>query len=58
MATTEAAAATMTAAVSDVVRRRRVAREFDPGPVPRSQLELLVEAGCYAPTGGNRRPVR
>ncbi len=46
------------AIVSDVVRRRRVAREFRPEPIPRSHLELLVEAGCYAPTGGNRRPVR
>lgn len=35
-----------------VVRRRRMVREFAPDPVPRPALERVLEAGLHAPSAG------
>jgi nitroreductase/NAD-dependent dihydropyrimidine dehydrogenase PreA subunit len=36
-------------------RRRRSLRVYRPEPVEKEKLKMLVEAGRYAPTGGNRQ---
>jgi len=36
-------------------RRRRSLRVYRPDPVENEKLKMLVEAGRYAPTGGNRQ---
>lgn len=43
--------------LTDLLRRRRMCREFDPAPVEHEKLEELVKAGNRAPQGGNM-PVR
>ena len=39
-------------------RSRRSIRFFKKDPVERQNLEQIIEAGRYAPTGGNRQPLR
>lgn len=46
------------AVVEDVIRRRRVTRVFRAGPLDPQQLVRLAEAVYWAPSGGNRKPVR
>jgi nitroreductase len=41
-----------------LARRRRVTRSFRPGALQRSELEALVEAAWWSPSGSNRRPVK
>lgn len=41
-----------------LIRRRRVIREYERGRPSKSQLDALIEAGYWAPSGGNRRPVK
>ena len=36
-------------------RKRRSLRVYRPDPVEKEKLQMLVEAGRYAPTGGNRQ---
>jgi nitroreductase len=44
--------------ILDLMRRRRVVRRYEAGSLSRSQLEALIEAAYWAPSGGNRRPVK
>jgi nitroreductase len=41
--------------VLEAIRTRRVTRQFKDEPVPREQLELILEGARWAPSGGNRR---
>lgn len=41
--------------VSEVIRTRRVTRDFADTPVSREQLELLIRSARWAPNGGRRR---
>ncbi len=41
-----------------VVRDRRSVRKFEPGPLEREVLEEIIEAGRWAPTGGDCQTVR
>ena len=41
----------------DLMKSRRSIRQFRDTPVTDSQLERILEAGRYAPTGGNRQNV-
>jgi nitroreductase len=38
------------------IRKRRSVRQFTGDPVPRGDLETIVDAGRLASTGGNRQP--
>ena len=40
----------------DLVKSRRTVRRYLPEPVSRAQLELLLEAARYVPTGANAQP--
>ena len=40
------------------IRTRRVVREMSDEPVDRAQLETILEAARWAPSGGNLRPNR
>lgn len=40
----------------EAIRRRRTVRELTGAPVPRADLETIVDAGRLAPTGHNRQP--
>ena len=40
----------------ETIRRRRTVREFTGDPIPRSDLETIVDAGRLAPSGYNRQP--
>lgn len=42
----------------ELIRTRRVARALTDEPVERSQVEAILEAGRWAPAGGNVRFVR
>lgn len=44
--------------VLEVIRTRRVIRHLTDEPVERTQLEKILEAGRWAPAGGNHRFVR
>lgn len=48
----------MTNEVLDAIRKRRVVREMTGEPVAQEQLEQILEAGRWAPTGGNLRQNR
>lgn len=39
----------------DLMRTRRVARQFTDRPVSREQIERILESARWAPSGGNRR---
>jgi F420 biosynthesis protein FbiB-like protein len=41
-----------------LIHTRRSIRQFEPRPVPRSLIERLVEAACWAPSAHNRQPWR
>lgn len=45
----------MNSALYDAIRTRRVTRAMSDEPVDHDQLELVVRAARYAPSGGNRR---
>ena len=45
----------MTNAVLEAIRTRRMARALTDAPVPREQVELILEAARWAPSAGNRR---
>lgn len=36
----------------------RAVRRLRPDPIPRDVLERVLQAGCWAPTGGNQQPWR
>lgn len=40
----------------EAIYTQRAIRSFRPDPVPREQVERLVEAATKAPSGGNRQP--
>jgi nitroreductase len=42
--------------VLDALRARQAVRAFRPNPVPYDTLVALLEAGKYAPSGGNLQP--
>ncbi|MCE2490068.1 MAG: nitroreductase family protein [Anaerolineae bacterium] len=48
----------MSNAVLDAIRKRRVVREMTDEPVTQAQLEQILDAGRWAPTGGNMRQNR
>lgn len=41
-----------------IIKARRTVRRYAPEPVAREQLELLLEAARYVPTGANAQPQR
>ncbi|MBR4151072.1 MAG: nitroreductase family protein [Firmicutes bacterium] len=41
----------------DVMKERRSIRKFKPGQIKPEELEAVLEAGKYAPTGGGRQGV-
>ena len=40
----------------EAIRRRRSVRRYTGDPIPRGDLETIVDAGRLAATGGNRQP--
>ncbi len=44
--------------VLDAIISRRSCKNFKPDPVPHDIVEQVVQAGLYAPSGGNRQPVK
>jgi nitroreductase len=40
----------------EAIRRRRSVREYTGDPIPREDLEMIVDAGRLAATGNNRQP--
>lgn len=40
----------------EAIRRRRSVRKYTGDPIPREDLEKIVDAGRLAATGGNRQP--
>jgi nitroreductase len=40
----------------EAIRKRRSVREYTGDPIPREDLETIVDAGRLAATGGNRQP--
>ena len=40
----------------DVIAARRSCRAFDPAPVPESDIEAFIQAGCLAPSPLNLQP--
>jgi nitroreductase len=40
---------------SNAIRTRRSIRKYKPDPVPLEMIKKIVEAGQWAPTGGNRQ---
>lgn len=42
----------------DAIRSTKTCRSFRPDPIPDDVLLRAISAGRYAPTGGNRQPVR
>lgn len=44
-------------ALQQLLRERRSVRRYKPDPVPRDALEKIINAGRYAPTGGNSQNV-
>ena len=45
-------------ALADVIRGRRSIRQYDPQPVPREEIEEVMEVVRWAPTARNLRPVK
>ena len=48
----------MSEAVLNNIKTRRVVREMSDEPVAREQIEAILEAARWAPSGGNLRPNR
>ncbi len=48
----------MSEAVLNNIKTRRVVREMTDEPVERAQIEAILEAARWAPSGGNLRPNR
>ena len=48
----------MSEAVLNNIKTRRVVREMSDEPVERAQIEAILEAARWAPSGGNLRPNR
>ena len=48
----------MSETVLDNIKTRRVVREMTDEPVAREQIEAILEAARWAPSGGNLRPNR
>jgi nitroreductase len=44
--------------VLKAIRERRSVRQFTTEPVPRAQIELILDAGRWAPSGKNTQPWR
>ena len=44
--------------VLEAIISRRSCKNFKSDPVPREIVEQVVRAGLYAPSGGNRQPVK
>lgn len=44
--------------VLEAIRQRRSVRSFKPEPLTREQLETILEAAVWAPSGGNRQAWR
>ena len=44
--------------ILNAIISRRSCKQFKPDPVPREIVEQVVQAGLYAPSGGNRQPVK
>jgi nitroreductase len=42
--------------VLEVIKGRRSVRSFKPDPIPEEHLKLILEAGLWAPSGGNAQP--
>lgn len=40
----------------EAIRKRRSVRDYSGDPIPREDLEKIVDAGRLAPTGNNRQP--
>ena len=40
----------------EAIRKRRSVRKYTGDPIPRSDLESIVDAGRLAATGGNKQP--
>jgi nitroreductase len=40
----------------EAIRKRRSVRKYTGAPIPRADLETIVDAGRLAATGGNRQP--
>ena len=40
----------------EAIRKRRTVRRYTGDPIPRADLETIVDAGRLAATGGNRQP--
>lgn len=41
--------------ILEVIKRRRSVRKYRPDPVPADILDKILEAGTYAPSGGNNQ---
>lgn len=48
----------MSSAVLENIKTRRVVREMTDEPVTQEQIETILEAARWAPSGGNHRPNR
>lgn len=46
----------MSTLVLEVIKGRRSVRSFKPDPIPEEHLKLILEAGLWAPSGGNAQP--
>ncbi len=44
--------------VLEAIRTRRSIRRYEPDPIPKEKLELLLEAARLSPSAGNRQPWR
>lgn len=44
--------------VFDIIKKRRSVRHFDGRPLPDEQMEQILEAGRWAPSGANAQPWR
>ena len=40
----------------EAIRKRRSVRQYTGDPIPREDLEIIVDAGRFAATGGNKQP--
>jgi len=42
--------------IPELIKERRSIRAFSDRPIPDEDVEVLVEAACWAPSAGNRQP--
>ena len=42
--------------IFDIIKGRRSIRDFEPRDIPQEYLRLILEAGIWAPSGGNLQP--